>query len=279
MNLLTIELSQLVPRKLFALWRTSQPGAVLGYWLLLVLWLLSMIAVPIVRWVVSDDALPWAVSLSVVIQAAAVLTALWQSWGARRVGRAILLLLPLAWLLEFVGSSTGLPFGHYQYTERLLPQVGHVPLLIPLAWLMMLPCAWAVAEIISGASRGWRFVVLSALVFTAWDLFLDPQMVLWGFWVWEQPGGYFGIPWLNFGGWFVGAALFTWLASRLVRVHGLPIQPLLFVYTATWLLETAGLFFFWELPGPATVGFLVMGLFVFLALTCTQRASLTPVDN
>jgi putative membrane protein len=137
--------------------------------------------------------------------------------------------------------------------------LGGVPLLIPLAWLMMLPCAWAVAYQITGQSRGRQFMLVSALAFTAWDLFLDPQMVNWGYWVWEQPGGYFGIPWLNFGGWFLSAVGLTWL----IRPPA-PPASLLVIYLLTWLLQTVGQLFFWQMPGPALVGFGGMGCFVVL---------------
>src|SRR5690606_41755819 len=31
-----------------------------------------------------------------------------------------------------------------------------------------------------------KFILVSALALTVWDLFLDPQMVAWGFWIWER---------------------------------------------------------------------------------------------
>ncbi len=86
-------------------------------------------------------------------------------------------------------------------------------------------------------------------------------MVAWGFWVWEQPGGYFGIPWVNFAGWLFASALIT----AIIRPRPLPVGPLLIIYLITWLLETIGLFFFWGLPGPAVVGFVAMGGVLLLA--------------
>jgi putative membrane protein len=131
--------------------------------------------------------------------------------------------------------------------------------IIPLAWLMMLPPAWAVASELGARHGGWRFIILSAAAFTAWDFFLDPQMVAWGYWQWHHEGGYFGIPWLNFAGWFLSAALITWL----VRPGPLPVRPLLLIYVTTWLLQSIGQAFFWAMPGPALIGFLTMGSFVF----------------
>jgi len=132
---------------------------------------------------------------------------------------------------------------------------------------MMLPPAWAVAYAVTGTVRGWRFVAASALAFTAWDLFLDPQMVAWGYWVWEIPGIYFGIPLSNYAGWLLSAALLT----TVVRPPHLPVRPLLVIYGAVWLLQSVGLAFFWQMPGPALCGFMGMGVMLLWAVRCQHR--------
>ena len=241
-------------------------------WLLLAGWNLSMISIPIVLWIAGNGVLPTGVTISVLLQAATSLTALALVWGPRATLRTALVVLPLAWLVEFVGSTTGFPFGSYDYTQALQPQIGGVPLLVPLAWLMMLPPAWAVAERISGGRRGLRYALTAAFAFTAWDLFLDPQMVHWGYWQWQQPGGYFGIPWVNFAGWLLAALLLT----AIVRPAPLRSTPLFAIYVITWLLQSIGLAFFWGMPGPALAGFVAMGVFVLAAtnrvLDADQRA-------
>ncbi len=235
--------------------------------LLMGAWLLTMISIPILRWFLGDGALRWGVIVTVCLLVATVITILQQSWGIRRTLRVILPVIVLAWLVEYVGHTTGYPFGDYTYTSILQPQIGGVPLIIPLAWLMMLPPAWAVGNRLSGSASGLRFVLISAGAFTAWDLFLDPQMVAWGYWQWGVTGGgvagsYFGIPWINFGGWFLAAIVITLLA----RPIALPQSALLLIYGTTWLLQSLGQALFWAMPGPALVGFLVMGSFVTLAI-------------
>ncbi len=230
----------------------------------LILWILTMIALPIVGWTLGEAALRQGMSLGVLMQFAAVSAALLAQWGWRRTLRVFFLVMGVAFLAEWVGSSSGFPFGKYHYTPLLQPQLAGVPLLIPLAWMMMLPPAWAVAQTILGErvnSGKWQTTLLAALAFTAWDLFLDPQMTAWGFWVWEQPGAYFGIPLVYFGGWILVSALIT----ALVKPSELPRQPLLLIYAVTWLLQSIGLGIFWSQPAPALVGFVVMGLFVALA--------------
>ena len=233
-------------------------GVSLPAGLLIVAWVLLMISVPIINWTLGQSAMRQMLVVSVVAQAAAVLAILQQAWGWARTLRLAAAASLLTFLVEFLGSRTGFPFGPYSYTDLLQPQLGHVPLLIPLAWFMMLPAAWATVYHYRG--RRLRFILLSAVALTAWDMLLDPQMVAWGLWVWNNPGGFFGIPWSNYAGWLLTAALLTWL----LRPAGLPVRPLLFIYTITWFLESFGLAFFWGLPGPALAGGLLMGLFVLV---------------
>jgi putative membrane protein len=232
-----------------------------------------MIAQPILRWLYGEQFLMAGVTIAVILQAAAVLAILLPAWGAWRtvaVGSVVAL---LAWSVEFVGSTTGFPFGHYDYTSRLQPQLGGVPLLIPLAWLMMLPPAWAVAGSITARWSAMLgrvgFVIVAALAFTAWDLFLDPQMVRWGFWVWQQPGEYFGIPLVNYAGWLLSSALITGVVYWLIRppslLKAVTFRPLLLVYAITWALESVGLSVFWGMPGPALFGFVAMGAMLLAA--------------
>lgn len=250
-------------RKIFGI-EHSAPGV------LLALWLLAMIALPILWWKWGDTAVAWGAVGVVILQASAVLLLLGQSWSMAKVGTVTVLLLSASWLVEWIGSTTGYPFGSYHYTERLQPQIARVPILIPFAWLMMLPAAWAMSRRLTGRSGGLRFALVSGLALMAWDLYLDPQMVGWSFWRWEPQtmwmGGYFGIPWLNFLGWALSGALLTLLCTAFVDLEPLPLASLTFVYTAVWLLEAAGLAFFWGAPGPALGGFVGMGFFVALAL-------------
>lgn len=228
-------------------------------------WLLLMINVPILNWVWGEEAMRAGVLWGVGAQAAVVIAALRLTWTWREIGRALLVVVVVTFSAEAIGTATGFPFGPYTYTDRLWPHLLHVPLLIPLAWFMMLPPSWVIAARF-GRSR-WAFAAVGALAITAWDLFLDPQMVAWGYWVWEHPHGYFGIPWSNYGGWLLTGFLLSYVAYPwVVRDGRLQIArlPLLLVYTLTWFLETVGLGLFWGMPGPAAVGAVVMGGFAVL---------------
>lgn len=239
---------------------------------LLTAWLLSMVGLPIARWVLGDVAIPYLVFLAALLQAGAVYSIKLRHWGHKRSLVVFVSVAILTWLAEAIGSKTGFPFGAYSYTEVLQPQILGVPLLIPFAWFMMLPPSWAVASAILGkysrANRFLLFPVVSAIAITAWDLFLDPQMVQWNFWVWENPEGYFGIPWSNYAGWLLTAGVIT----LIIRPAPLPLMPLGLVYGLVWALQSIGQAFFWNQPGPALVGCVTMGA-IFIAAVLRLRSA------
>lgn len=230
------------------------------------LWLLTMISLPIARWVVGDAAIPAGVTLAAIVQAVAVFSIIQASWGWSAAIRTVVVVAASTWFIEFIGHSTSFPFGAYHYTDVLQPQLGGVPLLIPLAWFMLLPSSWVMAQLIVGEQRKtWAkraaFVGVSALALTAWDLFLDPQMVGWNFWQWDVDGAYFGIPLSNYAGWLLASAIITLLANP----QKLPVMPLALVYAAVWFLQSFGQAIFWGQVGPAIVGCLSMGGVMLLA--------------
>jgi uncharacterized membrane protein len=125
-------------------------------------------------------------------------------WGGRRTLGALAVIAPSTALIEQLGTATGVPFGAYEYTPALRPKLGGVPVIVPAAWFAMAVPAREVAHgALGGRSTRVRRIVLGSLALTAWDLFLDPQMVGEGYWRWARPGRYRGIPATNFLGWFV----------------------------------------------------------------------------
>lgn len=125
-------------------------------------------------------------------------------WGTARAGAAGATTAVATGVVERVGTRTGVPFGRYAYTNALQPQVAHVPVIVPLAWFGMgLPAREAAHAALGGHSTPATRIVLGSAAITAWDLFLDPQMVGEGYWAWARRGVYRGIPLSNFAGWFV----------------------------------------------------------------------------
>jgi|DewCreStandDraft_4_1066084.scaffolds.fasta_scaffold02581_23 putative membrane protein len=103
---------------------------------------------------------------------------------------------------EVTGVHTGLPFGSYEYLDTVKPSVAGVPLPMISAWIV-LP-AFVIQLFSEWKVDGIKKILSSALCLTFIDLLIDPVAVgPMKFWRWENPGIYYGIPFINFIGWFV----------------------------------------------------------------------------
>ncbi|TDC81318.1 carotenoid biosynthesis protein [Micromonospora sp. KC606] len=195
--------------------------------------------------------------------------------------------------IEALGVATGLPFGSYDYSGQLGPKLAGVPLVIPLAWTWMAWPAWLAAvrltsparprraarpgpalraarpSAASGATGGrpaWtrhaRRVALAAVGLAAWDLFLDPQMVAEGYWVWRDATpalpGLPGIPVSNYLGWLLFAVLLMGvlrpLAGPAVAVTDRRDDPMFALYLWTYLSSVLAHAVFLALPASALWG-------------------------
>jgi uncharacterized membrane protein len=59
-------------------------------------------------------------------------------------------------------------------------------------------------DMLSDPRLFWRVPLLTAVIAVVFDLFIDPVAVRAHYWVWLKPGSvYYGIPLLNYVGWFV----------------------------------------------------------------------------
>jgi uncharacterized membrane protein len=123
---------------------------------------------------------------------------------------------------ELLGTSTGFPFGHYRYLSGLGYKIaGLVPFTIPLSWFYLGFSAYVIAlaglETLNIAKllKYIGAISFGSLLLTSWDFVLDPAMsqASLPFWVWEQPGAFFGMPYENFAGWFGTGVIFMSVAS------------------------------------------------------------------
>ncbi len=181
-------------------------------------------------------------------------------WGAGRAAGGAAATAVSTAVVERVGTTTGVPFGRYAYSDALQPQVGHVPVIVPLAWFAMgLPSREAAHAALGTHSTPARRVLLGAAAMTAWDLFLDPQMVGEGYWAWLRWGRYRGIPLSNFAGWFVtGLGIMTLLEVALPPARRDPDPRLVGEYGYMSVMQTLGFAKYFRDPLVATVGGLGM---------------------
>ena len=152
--------------------------------------------------------------------------------GWRRTGLFFAVAAVVSYLLEEIGVRTGLVYGPYHYSDQLGFKLGHVPILIPLAWFMMIYPSWAVGRALMrgvdthSAAGIAALALIAAMVMTAWDTVMDPGMSAAGNWVWERGGPYFGVPLRNYFGWllttflvYVGAGL-IWRKTKSPGLSG-----------------------------------------------------------
>jgi uncharacterized membrane protein len=129
--------------------------------------------------------------------------------GWKRTAFFFALTAIISYSLEEIGVRTGWVYGPYHYSDMLGPKLGHVPVLIPLAWFMMIYPSWVVARAVLKGVEAHSvgglaaLALVAAMVMTAWDTVMDPGMAAAGNWTWEQGGEYFGVPFQNYFGWIL----------------------------------------------------------------------------
>jgi putative membrane protein len=202
--------------------------------------------------------------------------------------------------VEALGVATGFPFGGYAYTGALGPRLAGVPVIIPLAWTWMAWPAWLAAARLtrrrSPLRRGPRErtgdlrrpaarvarVALAAVGLAAWDLFLDPQMVVEGYWRWDDPTpalpGVPDVPVGNYLGWLAVALIMMAVLSSLDTsadrgADHTTDRPMYAMYLWTYASSVMAHAVFLGLPAAAVWGGLGMGLVaVPLAVALAKEA-------
>jgi len=152
---------------------------------------------------------------SVVIVLSAIVTALSESRAVafRRAAAGLLLLCALLFGIEYLGVTTGMPFGRYTYTSSLGLTVAGVPLAIACAWYSTVMNAWRISRGLSAGRAGSMVrVPASAAVLTlALDIALEPMASrVTRYWLWEGDH----VPLQNYATWMVFAGLASMLLSR-----------------------------------------------------------------
>jgi uncharacterized membrane protein len=164
-------------------------------------------------------------------------------------------------IAEAVGVATGLPFGHYAYTGTLGPELLGVPVVVPLAWVMMAWPALVVARTL--VARGPAVAAVGAVALTAWDVFLDPQMVAAGHWAWFDTAPSLplipGIPLTNYLGWLLVSVVIMAILDRTLPREQFPSAPAAALYLWVYFSSVMGHAVFFDLPGSAITGAVIMG--------------------
>lgn len=139
--------------------------------------------------------------------------------GRKRTAIFFLTSVVISYVMEEVGVRSGAVYGAYHFSDILGPRIGHVPVIIPVAWFMMVYPSWMVARSLLRGLDVYSvpgltaLAVTTAFVATGWDAVIDPVMARSGNWVWENGGSYFGVPRRNFLGWLLTTFLISWITG------------------------------------------------------------------
>ncbi len=120
------------------------------------------------------------------------------------------LLTVYTYAIELVGVRTDWPYGAFEYTVQLGPMLfGEVPIALPLFFVPLVLNAYLLTLLVledAADSALVRLLVAIAAV-VAVDLVLDPAAVAIGFWAFDPPGAYYGVPVSNYLGWILSGTV------------------------------------------------------------------------
>lgn len=123
----------------------------------------------------------------------------------RKTGIGVLAISLYAYLIEFVGLTTGWPYGDFSYTISLGPMIHGVPLGLPVFFVPLVLNSFLLVRLYNIQGFWKRFSLSVGLVLLI-DAVLDPAAVALG--IWSYAGGtFYGVPLSNFSGWLLSASV------------------------------------------------------------------------
>lgn len=170
--------------------------------------------------------------------------------GWRRTGALFGITWLTAFVCEFSSTRIGFPFGDYYYTGSTVGEelyLANIPFMDSLSFTFLLYASYCLAlwfilpaepasqksgrRLLTRESLSWPVIGLTCVLFMLIDVVIDPVALRGDRWYLGQiygypgPGVYFGVPLVNFAGWFV-VGLIAMTGYRLLDRSGtLPAFP------------------------------------------------------
>ncbi|MDR1061592.1 MAG: carotenoid biosynthesis protein [Clostridiales bacterium] len=122
-------------------------------------------------------------------------------------------------ILEDISIHTGFPFGKYHYNS-VIGNIDRVPFAVGIIYISVSYLSWSLGSLILNRAdrhlnKKLNIVALpaaSAFIMCQFDLVIDPITSTYrNAWVWENGGGFFGVPLVNFLGWYLTCYIFMQL--------------------------------------------------------------------
>lgn len=169
------------------------------------------------------------------IQGLSVAAWLWSGLG-KAATPIILGIIGGSLSVEYVGATYDVPFGAYDYTDQLGWRVAStVPVTILFAWLFSTVGTWTCAYLVAPQASRMARAALAGLCIVIFDLQIEPvATIIHQYWIWVDRGWYYGVPWINFVGWWITGAVFAYMfdtrfiarLQRHMRPHAVPLWHL-----------------------------------------------------
>lgn len=132
-----------------------------------------------------------------------------QPLADRKLLLGLSVLTVYSFVIEFVGTTTGFPYGEFSYLIELGPMIGgKIPLGLPIFFIPLVVNSYLLVML---TFPEWsrkllpRLLMVIATVLLL-DLVLDPGAVAIGFWSYKS-GFYYGVPLSNYFGWVLSASI------------------------------------------------------------------------
>jgi len=156
--------------------------------------------------------LGWGDFLFLFFAGCVVFATAWHALGTAFTVRAALTIMIGSGVVETIGTLTGFPFGAYTYLGRMGPQIGPLPLAIPVAWWLVVGGFYLTGRRLLPLAPARMLCLGTALAATAFDYILEP--FAWrvrGYWVWHDGA----IPLQNYAAWFA----LSFILARATPLH------------------------------------------------------------
>ncbi|MBX2989916.1 MAG: carotenoid biosynthesis protein [Bacteroidetes bacterium] len=171
------------------------------------------------------DEFAWSASVIIILHGTVTFVS---ELRARSFARNALIFFVLAggtFAVEYVGVTTGYPFGAYTYTTTLAPLLFDVPVAIGFAWYATIMNTRRIAEWIHGTVPLLQIAFTASLLTLALDIALEPMAsAINRYWLWNDGE----VPVQNYMSWFligfVCVAAIRATGERIPVARSLPMQ-------------------------------------------------------
>lgn len=160
-----------------------------------------------------SNAAPAAAALAIVLFALPSYVSIIRQRGLVRALLAIALISGLILVIQAAALEFTYPFGDFNFGDALGYKIlGMVPWTIAFAYT---PIVFATFWLSSKLTRRGFRVLLSGLFLALINVVLDPALAFTGLRSWENGGPFYGVPVINFGGWFLCGVLAAWILHKI----------------------------------------------------------------